>query len=164
MAFGSPASQRQGSDSLRGGSDISNTDEQDKFFGYQPVIGNPYYAPSIGYPYVMNPLMNPVCTMRAGFMTSTLPILPHPVIPNPNVPVPVPGYPSVPVPAPGYPPNPGYGHAPVPAPGYTRVRSGNGGVHHGGSYPTGDQGRPYHRPKSDSNNLGANNFGDKVRV
>ena len=148
MAFGSPASQRQGSDSLRGGSDISNTDEQDKFFGYQPVIGNPYYAPSIGYPYVMNPLMNPVCTMRAGFMTSTLPILPHPVIPNPNVPVPVPGYPSV----------------PVPAPGYTRVRSGNGGVHHGGSYPTGDQGRPYHRPKSDSNNLGANNFGDKARV
>jgi len=148
VAFGSPASQRQGSDSLRGGSDISNTDEQDKFFGYQPVIGNPYYAPSIGYPYVMNPLMNPVCTMRAGFMTSTLPILPHPVIPNPNVPVPVPGYPSV----------------PVPAPGYTRVRSGNGGVHHGGSYPTGDQGRPYHRPKSDSNNLGANNFGDKVRV
>ena len=169
MAFGSPASQRDGSE-------ISDTDEQDKFFGYQPVISSPYYAPSLGYnPYVMNPLLNPVCTWRNGLIAPTMPILTQPVVPN--VAVPVPNYPyaapapSVPVvPNVGVPnvpvgvPNPGYARAPVPNPGYGRVRSDNGGGHHGGSYPAGGQGRPNTRPKSDSNNLGPKNFGDKVRV
>ena len=166
MAFGSPASQRDGSE-------ISDTDEQDKFFGYPSVIGSPYYAPSLGYPYVMNPLLNPVCTWRNGLIAPTMPILTQPVVPNvavPNYPyaAPAPSVPVVPnVGVPNVPvgvPNPGYARAPVPNPGYGRVRSDNGGGHHGGSYPAGGQGRPNMRPKSDSNNLGPKNFGDKVRV
>ena len=144
VAFGSPALERQGSDSVQDGTEISNTDEQDKMFGYPPVMGYPtYYAPNIGYPYVMNPMMNPVCTMRTGLVMPTMPILQQPY-PTPYVPN-VPAYPSnvaaYPRNVAAYPPN---------------VRA------HG--QPRGGQAGRHSHPKSDSNNQNNLNLGDKVRV
>ena len=168
VAFSSPALRQQDSDSLQDqqGSEISNTDEQDKMFGYPPVMGYPYYAPNIGYPYVLNPMMNPVCTMRTGLVMPTMPILQQPVYQTPYVP----SYPSN---VAGYPPNvaayPPDGAAyPLNVAAYPR----NGAAYppNGVAYPQnvrahgqprgGQVGRHSH-PKSDSNNQ---NFGDKVRV
>ena len=98
MAFGSPASRGHDFESSRDVSDIgsseSSSDEQDKMFILQqgfPVypqsVAPIYYAPSIGYPYVMNPFMNTACTWRAGVMMPTMPVLQQPVYPNPNVPI-----------------------------------------------------------------------------
>ena len=140
VAFGSPALRRQDPDSLQDGTEISNTDEQDKMFGYPPVMGYPYYAPSVGYPYVLNPMMNPVCTMRTGLVMPTMPILqqPYPTAYVPNVPA--------------YPPN-GAAYPPNGAAYPQNVRA------HG--QPRGGQAGRHSHPKSDSNNQ---NFGDKVRV
>ena len=158
VAFGSPALERQGSDSLQDGSEISNTDEQDKMFGYPPVMGYPtYYAPNIGYPYVMNPMMNPVCTMRTGLVMPTMPILQQPY-PTPYVPN-VPSYPSN---VAAYPPNVaayprnGAAYPPNGAAYPQNVRA------HG--QPRGGQAGRHSHPKSDSNNQNNQDFGDKVRV
>jgi len=152
VAFGSPALRRQDSDSLQDGTEISNTDEQDKMFGYQPVMGYPYYAPSVGYPYVLNPMMNPVCTMRTGLVMPTMPILQQPVYQTPYVP----SYPSnvaaYPRNGAAYPPN-GAAYSPNGAAYPPNVRA------HG--QPRGGQAGRHSHPKSDSNNQ---NFGDKVRV
>jgi len=142
VAFSSPALRQQDSDSLQDqqGSEISNTDEQDKMFGYPPVMGYSYYAPSVGYPYVLNPMMNPVCTMRTGLVMPTMPILqqPYPTAYVPNVPA--------------YPPN-GAAYPPNGVAYPQNVRA------HG--QPRGGQVGRHSHPKSDSNNQ---NFGDKVRV
>ena len=161
VAFGSPALERQGSDSVQDGSEISNTDEQDKMFGYPPVMGYPYYAPNIGYPYVLNPMMNPICTMRTGLVMPTMPILQQPY-PTPYVPN-VPSYPSN---VAAYPPN----VAAYPRNGAAYPRNGAAYPPNGAAYPQnvrahgqprgGQAGRHSH-PKSDSNNQ---DFGDKVRV
>jgi len=120
VAFGSPASRQQDYQSFQDDSQISENDEQDKMFVingfsmYPQSVAPIYYAPNIGYPYVMNPVMNTVCTLRAGVMMPTMPVLQQPIYPNPNVPVhgpqqPFPQQPRPPVPNPNYrPPNPNY--------------------------------------------------------
>ena len=69
----------------------NSSDEQDKMFvwsGFQPlypsVVGPTYYAPAVGYPYVMNPMLNTMCTWSSGVMMPTMPVLQYP---NPNVPM-----------------------------------------------------------------------------
>ena len=116
MAFGSPASRQQDYQSFQDDSQISDNDEQDKMFVYgfptYQSVAPIYYAPSIGYPYVMNPVMNTVCTLQPGVRMPTMPVLQQPAYPNPNVPVygpqqPFPQQPRPPVPNPNYrPPNP----------------------------------------------------------
>ena len=154
VAFGSPALERQGSDSLQDGTEISNTDEQDKMFGYPPVMGYPYYAPNIGYPYVLNPMMNPICTMRTGLVMPTMPILqqPYPTPYVPNVPAYPPNIAAYPRNGAAYPPN-GAAFPPNGAAYPPNVRA------HG--QPRGGQAGRHSHPKSDSNNQ---DFGDKVRV
>merc|ERR1712226_143965 len=111
VAFGSPAS--RDFDSSQDGTEIGSSDEQDKMFFvngfplYPQSVAPIYYAPSIGYPYVMNPIMNAACTFSAGVMMPTMPVLQQPVYPNPNVPIYAPQQPR-PVPNPNYrPPNQG---------------------------------------------------------
>merc|ERR1711914_12251 len=75
---------------------------------YPQSVAPIYYAPSIGYPYVMNPIMNTACTLRAGVMMPTMPVLQQPVYPNPNVPIYAPQPQPRPVPNPNFrPPNQG---------------------------------------------------------
>jgi len=69
----------------------NSSDEQDKMLiwsGFQPlypsVVGPTYYAPAIGYPYVMNPMLNTMCTWSSGVMMPAMPVLQYP---NPNVPM-----------------------------------------------------------------------------
>jgi hypothetical protein len=111
VAFGSPAS--RDFDSSQDGTEIGSSDEQDKMFFvngfpvYPQSVAPIYYAPSTGYPYVMNPIMNAACTFSAGVMMPTMPVLQQPVYPNPNVPIYAPQQPG-PVPNPNYrPPNQG---------------------------------------------------------
>merc|ERR1711868_208310 len=102
-------------------SQISENDEQDKMFFvngfsmYQSVAPI-YYAPSVGYPYVMNPVMNTVCTLQPGVMMPTMPVLQQPMYPNPNVPV---YAPQQPFPRPPQQPRP-----PVPNPNYRPPNQG----------------------------------------
>ena len=127
MAFGSPASRQQDYDSLQDGTEISDTDGQDKMLLVPPVISpyaTPYYAPSIGYPYVLNPTLNPVCTLRAGVMMPTMPVLQQPVYPNPNVPVYGQSYAQAPVPAQPFRQVPQQPRPPVPNPNYRPPNQG----------------------------------------
>ena len=157
MALASPASRNW--DTLRDGTEIgddtmeNSSDEQDKMFipGIQPIVypglnypavGTPYYAPNINYPYVLNPMLNTMCTWRSAAMMPAMPVLQYPQYPNPNVPManvpmanvpmanvpmanapypnaPMPGFnsqPNRPVPNPNWNSNNGLNHAPNPGP------------------------------------------------
>merc|ERR1712136_332947 len=153
VALASPASRNW--DTLRDGTEIgddtmeNSSDEQDKMFipgivypglNY-PAVGTPYYAPNINYPYVLNPMLNTMCTWRSGAMMPTMPVLQYPQYPNPNVPMantpypnaPMPGLqPNRPVPNPNWNSNNGLNHGPNHGPNRGPQRNGNGGRFNGG--------------------------------
>merc|ERR1712131_354792 len=130
-----------------------NQEEQDKMFGYQTVVqGYPVYAGSVGsnYPgyyapmntgcqYVMNPMVNAMCTWRNGAMIPAMPVLQAPSYPNPNFPMYAPGQPQIypqhqpqhpkpPVPNPNYrPPNQGPNQPPIQPPVQPPIQRPNSG-------------------------------------
>merc|ERR1712226_1598673 len=173
VAFGSPAS--RDFDSSQDGTEIGSSDEQDKMFFvngfplYPQSVAPIYYAPSIGYPYVMNPIMNAACTFSAGVMMPTMPVLQQPVYPNPNVPIYAPQQPR-PVPNPNYrPPNQGPNQQsnqrpiqrpnqqPNQQPNQRPIQRPNQQPNQGPQQPRYGNGQP----RSDYNNQNQN-FGDKA--
>merc|ERR1712226_1675545 len=165
VAFGSPAS--RDFDSSQDGTEIGSSDEQDKMFFvngfplYPQSVAPIYYAPSIGYPYVMNPIMNAACTFSAGVMMPTMPVLQQPVYPNPNVPIYAPQQPR-PVPNPNYrPPN----QRPIQRPNQQPNQQPNQRpIQRPNQYPNQGPQQPRYgngQPRSDYNNQNQN-FGDKA--
>ena len=200
MALASPASRNW--DTLRDGTEIgddtmeNSSDDQDKMFipGIQPIVypglnypavGTPYYAPNINYPYVLNPMLNTMCTWRSAAMMPAMPVLQYPQYPNPNVPMvnvpmanvpmqnvpmpnapypnaPMPGFnsqPNRPVPNPNWNSNNGLNHAPNPGPNHGPNRGPNRGPQRHGNGGQFNGGRDI--PKFGNTNQGTD-LGEKT--
>merc|ERR1711990_745329 len=162
VAFGSPAS--RDFDSSQDGTEIGSSDEQDKMFFvngfpvYPQSVAPIYYAPSISYPYVMNPIMNAACTFSAGVMMPTMPVLQQPVYPNPNVPICAPQQPG-PVPNPNYrPPNQGPNQQPNQRP----IQRPNQYPNQGPQQPGYGNGQPRNDYNNQNQNFGDKAYGDQI--
>merc|ERR1719310_568410 len=121
----------------------------------------------------MNPIMNTACTLRAGVMMPTMPVLQQPVYPNPNVPIYAPQPQPRPVPNPNFrPPNQGPNQQPNQQPNQRPTQRPN---QQPNQYPNQGPQQPHYgngqyngrgqngggRPRSDFNNQNQN-FGDKA--
>merc|ERR1719310_2596340 len=113
----------------------------------------------------MNPIMNTACTLRAGVMMPTMPVLQQPVYPNPNVPIYAPQPQPRPVPNPNFrPPNQGPNQQPNQQPNQRPNQYPNQGPqqpHYGNGQYNGRGQNGGGRPRSDFNNQNQN-FGDKA--